>query len=286
MTNGDNEMHTNSEIKPPLGRGAGSSLVRGYGSQWFWTRQRDGLFLVTIRKSSGRSVTVQALDPATQTLREFPSLRQFWKAMGRTSPVSVRRYLGRERNPRRVQQVGKLLEMFAEPEPPRLGIDLVARGHEVRKLMWAGFGHKILRAGYDPEDVLQEVFRGIIARNNGICPWDARKSSFGHYVHMIIGCVLTNYHRKQQSVRDHESVGLKGPDGRDGDAAGHAVASEPVEEATGLVEALVAKLPDNLRDAGRKAMAVLADGGSHREAAKAAGMKAAEFAELVALLRA
>lgn len=287
-------MQTSSgEIKRPVprpdggtGRGSGSSLVRGYGSQWFWTRQRDGLFLVTICKSSGRSVTVQALDPATQTLREFPSLRQFWKAMGRTSPVSVKRYLGRERKTRRVQQVGKLLEMFAEPEPPRLGIDLAARGHEVRKLMWAGFGHKILRAGYDPEDVLQEIFRGIIARNAGICPWDARKSSFGHYVHMVIGCILTNYHRKQQGVRDHESVGLKGADGKDGDAATHAVASEPVEEATGLVEALVAKLPDNLRDAGRKAMAVLADGGSHREAAKAAGLKMGEFESLVALLRA
>ena len=71
-----------------------------------------------------------------------------------------------------------------------LGIDLSVRGHEVRKLMWAGFGHKILRAGYDPEDVLQEVFRGLIARNKGTCPWDARKSSFGHYVHLVIGCVL------------------------------------------------------------------------------------------------
>lgn len=283
-------MHTSVEIKhPPSGSlgSLGSNLVRGYGSQWFWTRQRDGLLLVTIRKSSGRSVTVQALDPATQTLREFPSLRQFWKAMGRTSPVSVRRYIGRERNPRRVQQVGKLLEMFAEPEPPRLGIDLVARGHEVRKLMWAGFGHKILRAGYDPEDVLQEVFRGIIARNNGICPWDARKSSFGHYVHMVIGCVLTNYHRKQQQVRGTEVLGVRGLDGEYGDAAGAAVAVTVADtDSMGVVEALLAKVPDGQRKAASVVMGILADGGSHREAMRAAGLKQAEFDALLMALRA
>lgn len=283
-------MHTSVEIKhPPSGSlgSLGSNLVRGYGSQWFWTRQRDGLLLVTIRKSSGRSVTVQALDPATQTLREFPSLRQFWKAMGRTSPVSVKRYIGRERNPRRVQQVGKLLEMFAEPEPPRLGIDLVARGHEVRKLMWAGFGHKILRAGYDPEDVLQEVFRGIIARNNGICPWDARKSSFGHYVHMVIGCVLTNYHRKQQQVRGTEVLGVRGLDGEYGDAAGAAVAVTVADtDSMGVVEALLAKVPDGQRKAASVVMGILADGGSHREAMRAAGLKQAEFDALLMALRA
>lgn len=276
--------------------GSAFELRRGsHGRTAFWTRQADGSVLVRLHRKPGvdrrGAVSVEVIDPVTQSVSRFRSLRQFWAALGKPCPVSVSRYTKREarRAGRFTGTEGTLLEVFAVPEValgPKLGIDLAARGHEVRKLMWAGFGHKILRAGYDPEDVLQEIFRGLIARNNGTCPWDARKSSFGHYVHLVIGCVLTNYHRKQQSVRDHESVGLKGPDGRDGDAAGHAVASEPVEEATGLVEALVAKLPDNLRDAGRLAMAVLADGGSHREAAKAAGMKAAEFADLIALLRA
>jgi len=36
-----------------------------------------------------------------------------------------------------------------------VGIDLAGRGHEVRKLLFAGFGRKIFSAGYDPHDVLQ-----------------------------------------------------------------------------------------------------------------------------------
>lgn len=93
-----------------------------------------------------------------------------------------------------------------------LGIDLAARGGEVAKLLFAGFGRRIHAAGYDPDDVLQQVFLGILARNVGKCPFDARKSSFGHYVHMVCGCVLANYHRKQHGLREHEQVGMGGFD--------------------------------------------------------------------------
>lgn len=89
-----------------------------------------------------------------------------------------------------------------------VGVDLEKRGHEVRKLLFAGFGRKIFSAGYDPEDVLQEVYKGLLARNRGKCPWDPSKSSFGHYVHMVCGCVLSNYHRKQKRVRQFEQSGL------------------------------------------------------------------------------
>lgn len=88
------------------------------------------------------------------------------------------------------------------------GIDLEGRYDEVRKLMFAGFGRRIFHAGYDPEDVLQEVYRGLLARNEGVCPWDPSKSSFGHYVHMVCSCVLANYHRKQTRQRQVEQVGL------------------------------------------------------------------------------
>lgn len=244
----------------------------------FWTRQNDGGVLVTLRRRDGRSFEVEVLDPVTRAVHHFGSLRQFWKSLGRSAPVSVRRYL----RPRGGD--GNLLELFAEPEPPRLGIDLAARGHEVRKLMWAGFGHKILRAGYDPEDVLQEVFRGILARNIGKCPWDARKSSFGHYVHMVIGCVLTNYHRKQQSVRGSEVIGARGSGGEVGDAARVAVAVERTDG--GLMDSLLGTLPVELRGPGRMALAVLADGGNHREAQRASGLSKERFEVLMTVVRA
>ncbi len=88
-----------------------------------------------------------------------------------------------------------------------VGIDLAVRGHEVRKLFYAGgFTGTLMREGIDPEDFLQEVYRGLLARDRGTCPWDAKKSSFGHYVHIVIKCVLSNYLRKDRRRTSHEDL--------------------------------------------------------------------------------
>lgn len=86
--------------------------------------------------------------------------------------------------------------------------DSAFKADEVRRLLWRGFAGKMLSQGYDPEDVLQEVYRGLLVRNKGRCPWDGRKSTFGHYVFLVIGCVLTNYHRKQIRRIDKEAIPL------------------------------------------------------------------------------
>lgn len=98
---------------------------------------------------------------------------------------------------------------------PKLGIDLSRRGHEVAKLLYAGFGSRLYASGYDPEDVLQEVYKGILTRNQGRSAFDARKSSFGHYVHMVISCILSNYHRKVSRTRSNESPWPTGDSGED-----------------------------------------------------------------------
>jgi len=102
---------------------------------------------------------------------------------------------------------------------PRLGVDLLRRGKEVAKLFYAGFGSRVARAGFDPEDVLQEVYRGLLIRNQGTCPWDVRKSSFGHYVHMVCGCIVSNYFRRENRRRSVEQIGVPGKDGFQVDAA-------------------------------------------------------------------
>ncbi len=84
---------------------------------------------------------------------------------------------------------------------PKLGIDLAKRGHEVKKLLFAGFGGQIHASGYDPDDVLQEVFKGLLVRNNGKCPFDPRKASFGHYVHLVCSCIVKNFHRRMVRQR-------------------------------------------------------------------------------------
>jgi len=94
--------------------------------------------------------------------------------------------------------------------PSGLGIDLEARGHEVAKLLYAGFNGMMRAAHYDSSDVLQEVYKGILIRNMGKCPFDATKASFGHYVHMVCRCILSNYHRRTQRYREPLSNGLPG----------------------------------------------------------------------------
>lgn len=130
-----------------------------------------------------------------------------------------------------------------------VGIDLANRGHEVRKLLFAGFGRRIFSAGYDPDDVLQEVYKGLLARNKGTCPWDPSKSSFGHYVYMVCSCVLSNYHRKQTRRRMFEQIGL--PSYQDGQYAYRDAASNttvPARETADHAGYLLNEAADDLVD--------------------------------------
>lgn len=109
--------------------------------------------------------------------------------------------------PLRLLLGGVVRKMNGGVDGSGLGIDLALRGHEVRKLFYAGgFTGSLLRDGIDPDEFLQEVYRGILARNRGACPWDSKKSSFGHYVHLVIRCVLSNYLRRERLRGTREGV--------------------------------------------------------------------------------
>lgn len=97
-------------------------------------------------------------------------------------------------------------------EEPELGIDLNVYHKDVRRLFYAGFSRRVVRMGYNPEEVLQEIYKGILIRNNGKCPHDPRKSSLGHYVHMVAGCIISNYNRKHSRIRNNEWMGGKNED--------------------------------------------------------------------------
>jgi len=100
--------------------------------------------------------------------------------------------------------------VMTAPAAVPLGIDLDRRGHEVAKIFYKHFGRWVFQYGYDSNDVLQEIYKGILARNNGICPFDVNKSSFGHYVHRVCGCIMANYHRREKRYRGRYRLGVKG----------------------------------------------------------------------------
>lgn len=118
-----------------------------------------------------------------------------------------------------------------------LGIDLANRGNEVAKLFYAGFGRTAARKGWDLQEVLQEVYKALLIRNQGTCPWDPAKSSFGHYVHMVCRGVMSNYGRKTARVYDAESYGTYSSAGEEIDVAESnlAVTEENTSEIDGLL---------------------------------------------------
>ena len=131
---------------------------------------------------------------------------------------------------------------------PAPGIDLAKRGHEVRKLFYAGFGRRVIKYGYDPDDVLQEIYKGLLVRNLGKCPFDPTKSSFGHYVHMVCGCIVSNYRRRYSRLSRNEQFGVMTVDGTVEDVSCADLAIEaPEQEDIAEMASVSASLTDMVR---------------------------------------
>lgn len=139
-----------------------------------------------------------------------PVTDEFFGALEKElKPVSAAQAEFLEWTPELGAEFERSLKLELDRIEGKVGIDLAKRAHEVRKLLFAGFAGKMLSRGYDPDEVLQEIYRGLLVRNRGKCPWDGRKSSFGHYVHMAINCILTNYHRKETRRGDRDALPLE-----------------------------------------------------------------------------
>ena len=165
-----------------------------------YTHRRHGSLLVEVSETTYRLFR-------DETPEEFPTARQLLIAIhGRDPHVTFERYfrLGHHARPK---PPSNLLSRFLwKPKPP-LGIDLESRSEEVAKLLRAVFGGVIRANGYDFSEVLQEVYVGLLVRNNGKCPWDPRISTFGFYVTMVCRGVLSNYGKKTRRRRAQETVG-------------------------------------------------------------------------------
>jgi DNA-directed RNA polymerase specialized sigma24 family protein len=107
-----------------------------------------------------------------------------------------------QKSDRKIWQLGVIaLSEFSFKKPqavkkPKLGVDLNKRFHEVKKLFMAQCAKMCIENKCDPEEVLQEVYKGILIRNNGECPYDPSKSAFSTYVVMVAKCVTINYVNK------------------------------------------------------------------------------------------
>lgn len=185
---------------------------------------------------------------------------------------------------------------LAVHKPKPAGVDLVNRSHEVRKLFYAGFGRRVQRYGYDPEDVLQEVYQGLLVRNKGKCPFDETKSSFGHYVHMVCGCIVSNYHRRYSRLARNEVFGVSSADGEVLDVAeADLVTVDAIQEdASSLLSSvgdLTSYIEQAATDAGYDASLAtscvdfLYEGRRNKEIAAATGSSASMVSKVLKLVR-
>lgn len=184
-----------------------------------------------------------------------------------------------------------------------LGIDLVNRADEVLKLFMAGFGRRLLGSGYSEAevyDVLQEVYKGLLVRNAGTCPWDPAKGTFGTYVHRVCGCIVSNYIRKRSRIKGMEQVGVyesrpdEGPGLVDvGDARTIAAGETQESQVAELDHAMVA-LANHVRGLGEGDEVVLAvkmiplvyQGMNHTEIAQTLGVRKTDVSKANKVLKA
>lgn len=177
-----------------------------------YTRAADGSIPVRVidMPVKGKAGRFELLDHQFNLVKLYHSARKLVGDLTRGKMKSFDRYFGVV-STKAVVDV-PATELFRSQAPVScLGIDLGVKYSDVRKILYAHFRSRIVRSGFDIDDVLQEVYRGILTRNLGRCPFNVQKSSFGHYVYLVTECLLNNYHRKENRRREVEQVGMSAP---------------------------------------------------------------------------
>ena len=73
----------------------------------------------------------------------------------------------------------------------------------IQRIYWARFAWMVEAKGLDPDDCLQEVYRGFLTRNRGRRPFDPRMTKLSTYGYIVIRSVTFNFldHHKRADRR-------------------------------------------------------------------------------------
>lgn len=77
------------------------------------------------------------------------------------------------------------------------GIDIGEKKKDIERLFYSFFAKKAAAEGLPIDDLLQEIYKGILARNIGKGAWNPKRGSFGSYVHMVANSVYLNFRNKE-----------------------------------------------------------------------------------------
>lgn len=96
---------------------------------------------------------------------------------------------------------------FEQPSKVKIGIDVQKHKEDIKLIFYKRQASNITKEGLDPEDVLQEVYKGILIRNKGNCPYDPRKSALSTYIVMVMDCIIMNIVNKHRRDKERFEFG-------------------------------------------------------------------------------
>lgn len=91
----------------------------------------------------------------------------------------------------------------------KLGIDIEEHKDDIKNLFYKRQGQRLMKTGVDTEEVLQEVYKGLLIRNEGSCPFDPDKSAMSTYVVMVVDCITLNYMNKFNRTNERFVPGVE-----------------------------------------------------------------------------
>lgn len=94
-------------------------------------------------------------------------------------------------------------------EEKKLGVDVLKHQEDIKNLFYKRQGQKLLKSGVDTEEILQEVYKGLLIRNKGKCPFDPEKSAMSTYIVMVIDCITMNYMNKHNRTSERFLPGVE-----------------------------------------------------------------------------
>jgi hypothetical protein len=95
------------------------------------------------------------------------------------------------------------------PKRKSLGIDVGKHKEDIKKLLFKRQGYTISKLGIDTNELLHEVYKGILIRNKGKCPFDSEKSAMSTYIVMVIDGITINYINKHLRNKDRFVFGVE-----------------------------------------------------------------------------
>ncbi len=102
-----------------------------------------------------------------------------------------------------LSSIFEVIRDFESIEKPKrkLGVDVEAKANDIKSIFYKHFAKMCIQSKYEPEEMLQEIYLGILHRNKGNCPFDPAKSSLSTYIVMVSRCILFNIFNKDNKTR-------------------------------------------------------------------------------------